>query len=457
MGGDLQPLRKLVRLPRLVDLLGHVERHAHELERLAVRVAAQHASRQHVAPAPVRAAVACFHVDRAVGLERGVCRSQHARQVVGVDERAHFAESQALGTRRDVEHLVRAVVVVHAVGPQVLAPDRDVAQVDGESQLLARVVERLCELIGLGVVDHDADRALGHAVRRVLHLPLRMQALHGSVGQQHAIACFVPARLACRLRVVGGRPVVRVDALRGDLEVRRAAVRVHAEEAEHVAVPAPFAGRDLAFPNAEPAELLGGVQQLGQALPLAQVLQAHGEMRAAHCAGVAGDRLGRQRAPAGVARRVAPGQLHPLHRSPRGQRLGNGGPGAFAGHRQQVGERPAERHARAAAARALEGRIDPDDAPRAVQQRHQVGAEGRERGPGALRLRPGGGVHAVVGTTGRSVTPHCATCSTSLPKFWPLKSFSSVSGKLSRPATMSSFDFIRPCFRYPDSSATATG
>ena len=40
-----------------------------------------------------------------------------------------------------------------------------------------------------------------------------------------------------------------------------------------------------------------------------------------------------------------------------------------------------------------------------------------------------------------------ATCSTSLPKFSPLKSFSRLPGKFSMPATMSSLLFIRPSFR----------
>ena len=40
-----------------------------------------------------------------------------------------------------------------------------------------------------------------------------------------------------------------------------------------------------------------------------------------------------------------------------------------------------------------------------------------------------------------------ATCSTSLPKFSPRKSFSSVSGKVSMPATTSSRLFIRPSRR----------
>jgi hypothetical protein len=44
--------------------------------------------------------------------------------------------------------------------------------------------------------------------------------------------------------------------------VRRARGRVQAPEVEHVLVPAAFAGRDVALPDAEPAELLRGVEQL---------------------------------------------------------------------------------------------------------------------------------------------------------------------------------------------------
>jgi hypothetical protein len=57
-----------------------------------------------------------------------------------------------------------------------------------------------------------------------------------------------------------------------------------------------------------------------------------------------------------------------------------------------------------------------------------------------------------------SATSHpSATFSTSLPKFSPLNSFSSVSGKFSRPSTMSSRDFSLPAAIQPAMSWTACG
>jgi hypothetical protein len=48
-----------------------------------------------------------------------------------------------------------------------------------------------------------------------------------------------------------------------------------------------------------------------------------------------------------------------------------------------------------------------------------------------------------------------ATSSTSLPKFSPLNSFISDSGKVLMPTTTSSLLFIRPSFKYPAISAIA--
>ena len=78
-----------------------------------------------------------------------------------------------------------------------------------------------------------------------------------------------------------------------------------------------------------------------------------------------------------------------------------------------------------------------------------AGAQGRD-GAGAAGHPAGGGA-----LSRAQAVYSLATCKTSLPKFSPLKSLSSVSGKVSRPATTSSLLFITPSFRYCAISATA--
>jgi hypothetical protein len=60
-------------------------------------------------------------------------------------------------------------------------------------------------------------------------------------------------------------------------------------------------------------------------------------------------------------------------------------------------------------------------------------------------------------TVTRAANHPSATFSTSLPKFSPLNSLSSVSGKFSRPSTMSSRDFSLPAAIQPAISWTACG
>ena len=188
--------------------------------------------------------------------------------VVRMDERAHLLDREALGPRLLLQQLEGAVAVVHALGAQVVAPDRDLAEIDGELELGIDVDQGPRRLVGLGVVHHDSDGAVGRALRAVLHRPLRMDQAGLAVGLDDAVALRIAAGALRRLGVDHLHPVVGMDALDRLLERRRAGRRVEAPEAEHVPVPAAFAGRNAPLPEADAAELLGGVEQLALAAGL---------------------------------------------------------------------------------------------------------------------------------------------------------------------------------------------
>ena len=179
-----------------------------------------------------------------------------------MDERAHLVDREALGTRRQAEQLEGEVAVVHAAGAQVVAPDRDLAEIDRHLQLRVDVAQRARRVVGLGVVHHHAEGAIGHAARAVLDLPLRVDPARLAVGVDDAIALRVAAGAARRFGIGHARAVVGMDALDRVAVVRRAVRRIEAPEVEHVLVPATLAGRDVALPDAEPAELLRRVEQL---------------------------------------------------------------------------------------------------------------------------------------------------------------------------------------------------
>ena len=156
-------------------------------------VALDHPARHHVAVAAVGAPVARLHVGRLVGGERLLGGGEHQRDVVRVDERAHLLDREALGPRLLLQQLEGAVAVVHALGAQVVAPDRDLAEVDGELELGVDVDQRPRRLVGVGVVHHDADGAVGRAVRAVLHRPLRMDQARLAVGLDDPVALRIAA------------------------------------------------------------------------------------------------------------------------------------------------------------------------------------------------------------------------------------------------------------------------
>ncbi len=264
----LEPARQLLGLLPLLDPLGHVEGDADEGDGVAGLVALDHAARHHVAVGAVGAPVARLHVGGLVGDERLLGGGEHQRDVVRMDERANLVDREALGPRLLLQHPEGAVVVVHALGAKVVPPDRDLPEVDGELELGVDVDKRPRRLVGLGVVHHDPDGAVGGALRPVLHRPLGVDQAGLAVGLDDAIALRIAASAPGRIGIDHRHPVVGMDALDRLLERRRAGRRVEAPEAEHVPVPAPFAGRNAPLPDADAAEFLGDVEQLALAVRL---------------------------------------------------------------------------------------------------------------------------------------------------------------------------------------------
>jgi hypothetical protein len=346
--------------------------------------------------------VAGFHVDGPVTGQRRRRRGGQQRQIVGVGVHARFIERDALGTVRDAEHLQAVVVVVDPVGAQVVAPDHDVGEFGGQLQLGRRAVERLREPVDRGVVDHDPDGTLGPALGRVLHLPLRMDPACAAVGVHDAEVLGVAPGLQRRLLEDRGRLVFGVNAAHRIGVVGRALGRCHAPEAEHVAVPAAHARRNLALPHAEPAEVLRHVEQLGLALRLrgeraagSRVLQCPQRLGV----GSGGARLYPQRGAGaadqaqGVVRRQLAG-LQGLQHGAARRREG----GARLQQLDQI------RGLRGCAGRAEEGSIGPDDQPVGRRQQEQVVAlrqPGRQNGLRRGIGRRGRGVHRSAGVRRR--------------------------------------------------------
>ena len=257
----VEAARELLGVAQVLDALGHVERDADERDRLALGAALDDAARQHVAPAAVAAPIARLHVGRLPRRQRLLGRGEDERNVVGVDEGAHLVDRQPLRPRRHAEQLEREVAVEHASGAQVVAPDRDLAEVDRELELRVDVAQRPRRVVRLGVVHHHPEGAVGDAARAVLHFPLRVDPARLAVRVDDPVALRVAAGAPGRLGVGQARAVLRMDALDRVVVGGRAGGRVDAPEAEHVLVPAPFTRRDLALPDAQAAELLRGVEQ----------------------------------------------------------------------------------------------------------------------------------------------------------------------------------------------------
>ncbi len=84
---------------RSAMLLGLVQRHAGQGDDAALRVTLGDTPRQQMAVAAVGVQVACLDIDHALAGHRLLGGAQHARQVVGMHQRTHLVQAQALGAR----------------------------------------------------------------------------------------------------------------------------------------------------------------------------------------------------------------------------------------------------------------------------------------------------------------------------------------------------------------------
>ncbi len=250
-----------------LDTLAQVQAHTQQRGRAALGITLQDAPRQHVAPAAVGMAEARFHVHRLFA-DQGLFKAGAQRgPVVGVHHGAQLFGAEFGARARHAQQFEGSLADADAVAAQVVAEDDDVGQRQRQAQLFAGLGMGACLGPGLGVVDEDAEHALGQAVGAVLHHPLRMQLAQHAVGAAHAVAVRIAAGAAQRLAegLVQRRAVLVQDRLRGTLEVGCAVVFGQAPDAVHVAVPAALQRVDVALPHAEPAEVLRQVQQFGQA------------------------------------------------------------------------------------------------------------------------------------------------------------------------------------------------
>ena len=175
--------------------LGHVQPDAHESHGPAGSVAQCRAAQQLRPPAAIGMAKARLHVDRLVAIQGRPGGGQQARQVVGVDQGLNFHPRQPFDARLQAQRQPAVPVVVHTVRLQVMAPKRDATQFDGQRELRFAFAGRGCQRIGLAVVHHQPEHALGLTVDAVDHHPLRMDAANGAVKGAHAVARCIAAGL----------------------------------------------------------------------------------------------------------------------------------------------------------------------------------------------------------------------------------------------------------------------
>ena len=450
--GGFEAARKLLGMAQVLDALGHVEGHADEGERLACVVALDDPARQHVAPGAVDAAIARLEVGRLGRPERVLPRSDHGLDVVRVDERADLVDRDPFGPRRQAEKIEGPVAVVHAAGAQVVAPDRDLAELDGHLELGIDVAQRPRRVVGLGVVEHDAEGAFRHAARTIANFPLRMDPARRAIALHDPEALRVAARAPGRLRVDRAHAVFRMHLLDRAREARRAGRRIEVPEPEHVLVPTTFAGGDLPLPDAEATELLGRIEQfvlpgraLFERLDVRDVDERpENAARKPRRVRVDPDGL------AACAAQLDPPGVRPLRAQQARDAEAAGRTGSA--RRREVQERRLGSADRAG--RVGEALVAPEDRAGRVGDGEQVTALrdqrleeiGRQLSHDAIVRAPAPGANAREGRP-RAGFQSFATCSTSLPKFSPRKSLSKVSGKVSRPTTTSSRLFMRPSFR----------
>ncbi len=288
--GELEAAAEFERAARIVDALGDVERDADEGDRPALGVALDDAAHHHVAPLAVGAPVARLGVVRPVAAQGGFDRRQHARQILGVDEGADLGHRHAVGLRLDLQQRAHLVVVVHALGGEVVAPDRDAGQVHRERELGHRLVVPARQRPAVRVVHDQAEHALGPAVGAVLHDPLRMQVAQHAVGALDAVMVRVAAgaldRAPCRPDE--RRPVAGDDGREQRLLRRRLAAAAQTPHAEERCVPGRAPAAQVALEDAQPAHLARQAEQFGGVLGglgLGAALRDRGQRQPARAVG----------------------------------------------------------------------------------------------------------------------------------------------------------------------------
>ena len=146
--GELEPPRQLAAALRLLDLVGDVERDAEKGLRATVGAALRDGARQHMAAGAISAKVARLQVDRAIAVQRAACRCDDLVEIIGVHPAPNFVDAQALAARRETQQLPAAIVVVQALGGEVVTPGDDIEQLARQLQVGRGFIEGAGEAVG---------------------------------------------------------------------------------------------------------------------------------------------------------------------------------------------------------------------------------------------------------------------------------------------------------------------
>ena len=197
-GHGLEAALHVFGAPAFLTAFGDVQRHTENSHRPAVGVAQHHAAHELVVPTAVAMAVARFHVHRLRALQCLDGRRDNAREVIGVDQIPQFLQVHALRARRLTQRMPALRIGVDAPTGQVVAPDGDAAQVDGQRQLRLQLAGRggqRSEICAFNLQQQSQRPSTG---RQRLAVGLEaavvgaiQQGLRGGVGAQRGGRCRV--------------------------------------------------------------------------------------------------------------------------------------------------------------------------------------------------------------------------------------------------------------------------
>jgi hypothetical protein len=272
-GGHLQALGQCQRVLLLVEALAQVERHADMADQIALGIAAGHPAGQQIAPMAVGMAPAGAQVDRCLGRMRAGLRVlgggltlhllAQRGQVVGVNQRGQGGRLAAVRLRRQAQQRPAQVVAVHRAAGQVVLPDRDAGQADGQVELRGGVIEALRLLHRLGVVEQDAPHRGRLPVVAWPHLPDRAHRAVLAVGAAQPVAVGMAAQLPQRGLVAAdhGRAVVGMHRAHQRLEAEAAVLGCLTKKWPDLRIPVAVAAAQVVAPDAEAAQRLRHRQQ----------------------------------------------------------------------------------------------------------------------------------------------------------------------------------------------------